>query len=352
MPCGVACFPMTKSLRNLTARLAEERGLRIVGPDELTLRRQRCGKGFIFLHPTGVRVRDKDEIARLKSLAVPPAYADVRYAADASAHLQAVGTDAAGRLQYRYHPQWTRVREALKARRLEGLARALPAIRRAVGRNLGGETCDVGFAVAAVVELVALTAIRPGSEGHAKERGTRGATTLLKSNVRIADGCVSLQFKGKGGKDVSKDVRDWRFFAAVERLLTLPGRRLFQCQDEQQNVRPIRAQEVNRFLQEVSGRRISLKDFRTLVASSAVLEALEAAEPATSERARRSQVRSAVSAVAEKLSNTPTVCRKSYVHDAVVAAFEKGALAKAAKPRRSSVAKAEALAKIVSRHSA
>ena len=342
---------MSRSQRNLTARLAEERGLRIVGPDELTLRRQRRGKGFVFLHPTGTPVRDRNEIARLRSLAVPPAYVDVRYAADPSAHLQAVGTDAAGRLQYRYHPQWTEVREALKARRLEGLARALPAIRRAVGRNLGGETCNASFTVAAVVELVALTAIRAGGEEYARERGTRGATTLLKSNVKLADGCVSLQFKAKGGKVVAKEVRDKRFVAAVERLLALPGRRLFQCQDERQNVRAIRAQEVNRFLQEVSGRRISLKDFRTLVASIEALDGLAGTAPATSQRARRSQVRAVVSEVSEQLANTPTVCRKSYVHDAVVAAFENGALAKP-RQRRSTVAKAEALAKLVSRHSA
>jgi len=343
---------MSQSQRKFVETLARENGLTIVGAEALTVRRQRCGTGFCFRLESGALLRDAQEVARLKALAVPPAYIDVRYAADASAHLQAVGTDAAGRLQYRYHPRWTEVREALKARRLEGLARALPAIRRAVGRNLAGETCDAGFAVAAVVELVALTAIRAGSEEYAKERGTRGATTLLKSNVRLADGCVSLQFKGKGGKAVVKDVRNRRLAAAVERLLALPGRRLFQCQDEQQKVRPIRAQEVNRFLQEVSGRRISLKDFRTLVASTAVLAALEAAEPAPSERARRGQVRSAVSAVAAKLANTPTVCRKSYVHDAVVAAFEKGALARTAKPRRSSVANAEALARIVARHSA
>lgn len=340
---------MGTSHRTLVARLAAEQGLTIVGPEALDLRRQRCGKGFIFLGPTGRRIRDAAEIARLKSLAVPPAYGDVRYAADATAHLQAVGTDAAGRLQYRYHPRWTGVREALKARRLAGIARALPAIRRAVGRCLASrEEGDVRFVLAAVVELVSLTAIRAGGETYARERGTRGATTLLKSNVRLADGCVLLQFRAKGGKAVSKEERDARFVAVVERLLALPGRRLFQHRDAEGAVRPVRAPEVNRFLQEIAGRRISLKDFRTLVASAAALDALAGTEPAASERARRSQLRSVVTEVAGELANTPTVCRASYVHGAVVEAFEKGAL-RVVRPRRSAVAKAEALAKIVAR---
>ncbi|HYC63776.1 MAG TPA: DNA topoisomerase IB [Reyranellaceae bacterium] len=341
---------MSRQPRNLAARLAEERGLRMIGPDDLTIRRQRCGKGFTFVRPTGATLRDKAEIARLRSLAVPPAYTDVRYAADPMAHLQAIGTDAAGRLQYRYHAQWAEVREARKARRLARLARALPAIRRAVGRCLANETCDARFAAAAVVELVSLTALRAGSEEYAKERGTRGATTLLKSNVRVADGRVSLQFKAKGGKTVAKEVRNRRFLAAVRRLLALPGRRLFQYR-EGEDVRTLRAPDVNRFLQEVAGRRISLKDFRTLVASIEALDALVGTEPAASKRARRSQVRAVVSEVAEGLANTPTICRKSYVHGAVVTAFEKGALARNAKLRRSTVAKAEALARVVARHS-
>lgn len=336
--------------KTLAARIAEEKGLRMAAPQDLVLRRQRCGKGWLFLKESGARVDDKAEIARLRALAVPPAYRDVRYAADPAAHLQAVGTDAAGRLQYRYHPRWAEVREALKARRLAGMARALPAIRRAIGRKLGNAECDRDFAAAAVVELVSLTAIRAGREEYAKERGTRGASTLLKSNVRLGEGAVALHFKAKGGKTVSKEVRDARFAAVVGRLLELPGRRLFQYRDGDA-VRTVRAPEVNRFLQDVTGRRVSLKDFRTLVASTAALDLLAGTEPAESERKRRSQVREAVTSIAEELANTPAICRKSYVHEAVVSAFEAGALAKVSKPRRSAVAKAEALARIVARHS-
>lgn len=335
----------------MVARLAEEKGLAIVGAEALTLRRQRRGKGFAFVTPSGAFVRDAGEIRRLKALAVPPAYVNVRYSADPAAHLQAVGEDAAGRLQYRYHPKWAEVREALKARRLAGLARSLPAIRRAVGRCLSLEEIDRRFVAASVVELVSRTAIRAGGEEYARERGTRGATTLLKSNVKLAGKrLVTLSFKAKGGKIITKQVRSARFHAAVARLLALPGRRLFQCRDADA-VRPVRAAEVNAFLQEVAGRRISLKDFRTLVASAAALKALAATEPAASERQRRRQVREAVIEVAEELANTPTVCRASYVHDAVIAAFEAGALKRSrARKAKSPETQAELLARIVSRH--
>lgn len=336
----------------MVARLAEENGLVIVGPEALTLKRQRRGKGFAFLTQTGSVLRDSDEIQRLKSLAVPPAYVNVRFAPDRSAHLQAVGEDAAGRLQYRYHPKWTDVREALKARRLASIARSLPDILRAVGRSLASPHLDRRFVAACIVELVGLTAIRAGSEEYAREHGTRGATTLLKSNVRLGDqNVVTLTFKGKGGKLVTKDVKSARLHAALSRLLSLPGRRLFQCHEPEHSVRAVRASEVNAFLKEIAGRRISLKDFRTLVASSAALKALAATIPATSERQRRRQVREAVVGIAEQLANTPTVCRTSYVHDSVVAAFEAGALKAAQiKKAKSPALQAELLARIVTKH--
>src|SRR5437899_7576956 len=194
------------SQRSIVARLAEERGLVIASPDALTLRRQRCGKGFAFVTPSGAFLRDAGEIRRLKSLAVPPAYVNVRFAADEAAHLQAVGEDAAGRLQYRYHPRWTEVREVLKAKRLAGLAKALPAIRRAVSRGISSDDIDRRFVAACVIELVCLTSIRAGSEEYVREHGTRGATTLLKSNVKLADkGVVALAFKAKGGKAITKE---------------------------------------------------------------------------------------------------------------------------------------------------
>lgn len=336
----------------LIAALAAEHGLVVVEPDALTLRRVRCGKGFSFRSATGAVIRNAGDLARLRSLAMPPAYLDVRYAADPAAHLQAVGTDAAGRLQYRYHPDWTAVREALKARRLGRLARALPAIRRAVGKALAGESEDAALAIAAVVHLVSLTAIRAGGESYARDNGTRGASTLLKSNVRIDGGTVALSFKAKGGKAVTKQVRDIRLARALQRLLALPGRRLFQYRDAEGAVRQVRAPDVNGFLRKLAGRRISLKDYRTLVASSGALEALSNLAPATSERARRSQLKTAMTAVADELANTPAIARKSYVHDAIVEAFEDGRLARLRKAPRSSRRKTDMLARLVARHAA
>lgn len=337
----------------LVRKLARKLGLAIITPDALTLRRERTGDGFTFLDADGRLIRDEDEIARLQSLAVPPAYENVRYAADPSAHLQAVGVDDAGRLQYRYHPDWPRVREELKARRLDTLTRALPAIRRAVRRRLAGKEPSRDLAIAAVVELVALTALRAGGDAYAKESGTRGATTLLKSNVRIEGDRVTLKFRAKGGKRVTKDICRPGFAAAISRLMALPGRRLFQYRNADGEVHAVRAGDVNAFLRELTERPVSLKDFRTLVASSGALATLAQAVPAASARARRAQVVSALSSVAETLANTPAVCRKSYVHAAVVTAFEDGSLVRYAdelRGTRNPEGRAKILARIVARH--
>lgn len=292
----------------------------------LSLRRQRCGKGFRFVDARGSIIKDDLTITRLKSLAVPPAYTNVRYAADPASHLQAVGEDAAGRLQYRYHPDWVLAREALKARRLQNIARTLPAISRAVRRSLQAESDGARRAAAAVVHLVAKTALRAGSDSYARERGTRGATTLLKSNVEIDGPVVRLNFRGKGARMVAREVRDRLLASTCKNLLALPGRRLFQYRRADGELHAVRASDVNAFLREVSGVRVSLKDFRTLVASAGVMKALAEARPAATKSARKALLRDAIAAAANDLANTPTVCRKSYVHQTVITAFEKGEL--------------------------
>lgn len=330
-----------------TARFMRENGLTRGTPDMLVLRRQRCGKGFRFIDGDGRTIRDPALIARLKSLAMPPAYTNVRYAADPSMHLQALGEDAAGRLQYRYHADWLRVRESLKARKLESLAKSLPAISRAVRRCLRSAKGDGRQVAAAVVYLVSKTALRAGSDAYARERGTRGATTLLKSNVQVEGDFVRLRFRGKGAKMVAREVRDRMLASACRSLFTLPGRRLFQYRGTDGEVHPVRAADVNAYLRDISGTRISLKDFRTLVASTGVMRTLAAAPPAETERARRALVRDAIAAAAEQLANTPTVCRKSYVHESVLLAFENGGLPTAA--GRSLEGTAQALVQVVAR---
>jgi DNA topoisomerase-1 len=180
--------------------------------------------------------------------------------------------------------------------------------------------------MAAIIELVARSAIRPGSEQYARLRGTRGAATLLKSNVSVYGETVALRFRAKGGKLIEKEVHAPRLAAAVTVLRELPGRRLFQYRAENGQVRAASANDVNLFLRDIAGVQISLKDFRTLMASVSVLDALARAEPATSQRARRRQVLDAIRAAAAELGNTPAICGKSYVHETVVNAFQDGML--------------------------
>lgn len=331
-------------------RAARRAGLTLIGRDELTLSRRRRGSAFGYVDAKGRAIPKGPVLRRLKRLAMPPAYEDVRYAADPTAHLQAIGRDAAGRWQYRYHPDWERVRELRKAKRLARLVDALPRIRRAVARQLSHHEPTRDFALAAVIELVARTAIRPGHEAYAKLRGTRGATTLLKSNVSVTADCVVLTFKGKGGKRIQKECDAARLTRAIKLLQKLPGSRLFQYRDESGALCRVTATQVNAYLREIAGTKISLKDLRTLLASAAVMESLSRVTPAPSARARKRQVLDAVRAAADELANTPAICRRSYVHDTVVTAFEKGLLERFAatlKSCRSLAARESALAQVV-----
>lgn len=336
--------------RRRIAVLTQKFGLRVGRRDELSIRRLKHGKGYRFVDLGGRTIRDIATLARLKSLAVPPAYIEVRYAIKPDAHLQAVGRDAAGRLQYRYHSDWEKVRELRKARRLMRLVAALPKLRRSVAQRLSAREPTREFALSAVIELVARTAIRPGNESYARLHGSRGATTLLKSNVTIEDDCIVLSFRAKGGKAVQKECDSQNLVRAIELLQSLPGRRLFQYKDEAGKVQFITSAQVNAFLRQISGVRISLKDFRTLMASAAVMESLARVTPAGSARGRNRQIMEAVKASAQELANTPTICRKSYVHESVVTAFEAGVLERFSfqlRRCRSPVAREQVLLKVM-----
>jgi DNA topoisomerase-1 len=327
-------------------------GLHYVSSDELTIERKRHGKGFVYLDARGHPLRDERTLWRLKRLAVPPAYEAVRFAADPHAHLQAVGRDAAGRAQYRYHPEWEKVRELRKARRLARLAEALPSIRRWVSRHLKDREPSRERAIAAVIELVGMTALRPGSEVYAKEHGTRGAATLLKSDLTISGSKVTLNFTGKGGKEIDKIVESQRLAQALRRLSALPGKRMFQYRNEQGAIVPLRRREVNNALRTITARRVSLKDFRTLNASAQAVQHLALLDPKSSERGRKRQLLTMMREIAGELANTPAVCRKSYVHAIVVDAFESGTLQRAAKRAgnlRSAAGREKMLAKLLER---
>jgi DNA topoisomerase I len=330
--------------------LAKELGLTLGDQNQLTIRRVKRGKSYSFVRANGSHIRDPRTIRRLHAMAVPPAYAEVRYSPDPNLHLQAVGRDAAGRLQYRYHSDWEKVREHRKAHRLARLVEALPKIRRNVSMHLSGELPTREFALSAVIELIARTAIRPGNESYARLNGTRGATTLLKSNVTLEDDCVVLTFKAKGGKAVRKECDAAKLVRAIGILRGLPGRRMFQYRDGSGVVRTASTTTVNGFLREIAGIKISLKDFRTLMASAVVLESLSRISPASSARGRKRQVLEAIRAAADQLSNTPAICRKSYVHDTIVTAFEDGILERFAatmKGYRSQKKREQLLAQVV-----
>jgi DNA topoisomerase-1 len=330
--------------------LARELGLKLGERDELTIRRIKRGKGYSFVRANGAHIRDARTIRRLHAMAVPPAYRDVRYSPNPNSHLQAVGRDAAGRLQYRYHADWEKVREHRKAHRLAKLVGALPKIRRNVSMHLAGCEPTREFALSAVIELIARTAIRPGNESYTRLNGTRGATTLLKSNVTLEDDSLVLTFRAKGGKAVRKECNAAKLVRAIGILRTMPGKRMFQYRDANDAVRTVSTTTVNAFLREIAGIKISLKDFRTLMASAVVLESLSRISPAASARGRKKQVLEAIRAAADQLSNTPAICRKSYVHDTIVTAFEEGILERFAatmKGQRSQTRREQLLAQVV-----
>jgi DNA topoisomerase-1 len=338
------------SAKTSVEELAQELGLRLGDQNALTIRRIKRGKNYSFVRANGSHIRDARTIRRLHAMAVPPAYREVRYSHDPSSHLQAVGRDAAGRLQYRYHADWEKVREHRKAHRLAKLVGALPKIRRNVSKYLSGDEPTREFALSAVIELIARTAIRPGNESYARLNGTRGATTLLKSNVTLEEDCVVLTFKAKGGKAVRKECDAAKLVRAIGILRTVPGKRMFQYRDQSGTVRAVSTTTVNAFLREIAGIKISLKDFRTLMASAVVLESLSRITPASSARGRKRQVLEAVRAAADELSNTPAICRKSYVHDTIVTAFEDGILERFAatmKGTRSQARREQLLAEVV-----
>jgi DNA topoisomerase I len=306
-----------------------ERPLAWVRARELVIRRIRCGRGFAYRTADGARITDPAMLARIRALAIPPAYADVRIAADPSAHLQAIGRDEAGRLQYRYHPRWEAVRELRKARRLERIAGVLPVLRRTVRRDLDLPGLPRRKVLALAVALIDRAYIRVGGEDYARARGGRGAATLLKRDLVIADDGIALNFEGKGGKRVSHRVVDPGLAQLLSMVAGLPGRRLLQYRAEDGTHRPISASEINRYLRAAGGMPISAKDLRMLGGSALAARILVKVKPASKPYALKRQLADVMRSVSVRLGNTPAVTRKSYVHAIVVDAFSNGGLHRA-----------------------
>lgn len=309
------------------------------------------GKGFGYFDAGGCRIADPAILDRIRMLAIPPAYEDVRIAARPNDHLQAVGRDQAGRVQYRYHADWEHVREEQKADQLAAICSVLPRIRRRIRADLALPGLPYEKALAGVVMLIDRTHIRIGCENYVHSGRSRGASTLLKRNVQHRDDWLDVAFRGKGGKKFDISVRVPLLARTVPEWMELPGTRLFQYRDEDGAVRRISAADANAYLQKIADAPITAKTFRTMAASAMAAERLGLTEPAASPTGRRRQIKAVMTDISQMLGNTPTIVRKSYVHGRVIDAFERGELAAVyakAKPERFLSRREAALARLFS----
>lgn len=293
---------------------------------DLTLTRQKRGKGFCYRDATGALICDAAVRGRIRALGIPPAWREVRIAERVNAHIQALGIDEAGRDQYIYHPEWELRRHGKKQLRLAALTSVLPKVRRKVSAALAAETGSRELALAIAVALIDKTAMRVGREKYLKQNGTRGAGTLYTRDVRVSGDEVCMTFDAKGGQRAEYCVIDARLAQAVARIKTLPGKRLLVFRDEAGQVRPIKTGAINAYLRELAGVEISAKDFRTLHASALAGEALAQLEVGGSDTARRRQMAQVAREVSEMLRNTPAICRKSYIAPCLFKLFDDGRL--------------------------
>jgi len=303
---------------------ARRAGLRYVSETRPGIRRRRAGRGFVYLDGPH-RVRDAATLGRIRSLAIPPAWHDVWICPSPNGHIQAVGRDARGRKQYRYHPRWRETRDETKYARMLAFARALPRIRKRVQADLGRRGLPRAKVLATIVRLLEITLVRVGNEEYARANKSFGLTTLRDRHVDVDGTELRFQFRGKGGHEHAVGVHDPRVARIVRRLQDLPGQELFQYVEEDGARRTVDSGEVNAYLREISGDDFTAKDFRTWAGT--VLCALMLAELGRghSERESRRNITRAIGHVAERLGNTPAISRKCYVHPAVLDAYRQGA---------------------------
>jgi DNA topoisomerase-1 len=309
------------------AAAARAEGLRYTTDHDPGFRRVARGKSFTYLDPGGHRVKDAEVLARIRSLAIPPAYKDVWICQHANGHLQATGRDARGRKQYRYHPRWRTHRDATKFDRMLDFGRALPRIRRRVARDLRQSELPREKVLAAIVRLLECTLVRVGNEEYARDNGSFGLTTLRDRHVRVKGPTVQLEFRGKSGIQHNVSIEDRAVARIVRDCRDIPGQELFQWIDASGERRRIDSSDVNDYLRDASGGPFTAKDYRTWFATLEALEILRRCAVARSKREARKLVVDTAKSVAAKLGNTPAICRKCYIHPEVFAAFEDGRLA-------------------------
>lgn len=310
-------------------RLARRAGLRHVCCAQPGIRRRRQGRHFVYLDPDNRRIDDPELLARIRSLAIPPAYREVWICPDPRGHLQAVGVDARGRRQYRYHGDWRRLRDASKFGRLLEFGAALPRLRRQLRRDLAAPALSRQKVLALLVTLLDRTRIRIGNDEYARENGSFGLTTLRKRHLQlVSQGRARLRFRGKGGLDRELEIDDRRLVRLLRRCQQLPGQRLFQYLDDDGQPHPIASSLVNDYLRAAMGGDFTAKDFRTWGATMRAIALLRATPPpaAASEAAFRRCINETITQVASELGNTPAVCRKAYIHPRVFEAWREGRL--------------------------
>ena len=306
---------------------AHEAGLLYVNDDEPGISRRRSGKGFRYVSPDGKAITDKRALSRIKALAVPPAWSDVRICPSPRGHIQATGRDERGRKQYRYHASWRQTRDRTKYDRMIPFGEALPAIRKRVREDLERPGLPREKVLATIVRVIDLTYIRVGNTRYAKENKSFGMTTMRGRHADVTGSNIRFEFVGKGGKPVTVDVRDARVAKIVKRCQEIPGQHLFQYLDDNGARHPIDSDDVNGYLREISGQDFTAKDFRTWAGTVLALHALTAVESAPSDAEARRIVNAAIEEVAASLGNTVAVCRACYVHPAVIDAYLEGSLA-------------------------
>jgi DNA topoisomerase I len=294
---------------------------------DLTVRRVKHGRGYAYQDADGNAWPRGELRERALHLGIPPAWTDVRIAPDPSMHIQAIGFDAAGRVQYIYHSDWEARRARKKQQQLALLTASLPRIRRKVSEGLESPAGSKTLALAIGVALIDRTAMRIGRERYLDARGTRGAGTLFSRDVSVHGDELTLKFPAKSGKVASYTLGDAKLAAAIARVKEIPGKRLLMYQDDGGQTHAIRTEELNAYLREIADAPVTAKDFRTLHASALAGEALAKLEPGQSTSARKRQVTGVTRVVADFLQNTPTITRKSYIAPCLFALFERSQLA-------------------------
>jgi DNA topoisomerase-1 len=303
---------------------AEEAGLRYVSDDEPGYTRRAKGDHFEYFDTEGKLIRDEQRLLRIKRLAIPPAYAGVWICPSSNGHIQATGRDARGRKQYRYHERWREVRDENKYDRMIAFGNELPKIRRRVNKDLALPGLPRNKALATVVQLLERTFIRVGNEAYARENKSFGLTTMQDRHVDVKGSQLRFRFRGKRGIKHQIDLTDRRIAKIVSKFQDLPGQELFQYIDDKGEVCDITSQDVNDYLREVTGQDFTAKDFRTWAGTVLAAMTLSVLDPFETKKQARANIKGAIGTVSKLLGNTPVICRKCYVHPAILEAYLDG----------------------------